>query len=394
MDKNSFMFAILNSPSLTQKDRERVISLITKDIENELMTKTQQYIREELRQKDDPQGSAVKEDDKGKVEWAHDPALVCSFLKRFSSDPILKFALHSWDKGDFNGYEDFIKKITSCLDSDGTYKNLYHYNIGLYYTLKNFLQETGKKKDFSIPKENILIGLQHPDGAIQEWMNNNPTKKLAEMPMTDFPEEFRPKGLYNGRAIANMEELIEYYKHIIEFRDFDFEAMVYDTFGSSDFTPIIDESVKGISFYTYTSVVKSFLVTVLGNIKSRILQGAPKTVKLFVSNSEDNAFELHILHEGSFAKKSINDRKLLYTGNVASWRLWKPGSYNSLLSVCDYSVKSQFYTSDEAKILKSFQIDYLYPGLSGKESDDIPEPRVTEMEQEANGFEYILRFYQ
>lgn len=394
MDKSRFMFAILNSPSLTQKDRERVIYLITKDIENELMTKTQQYIREELRHKDDPYGRIVNENGKEKVEWAHDPVQVCGFLKKFSSDPILKFALHSWDTGDFNGYKDFIKKITSCLDSDGTYKNLYHYNIGLYYTLKNFLQETGKKKEFSIPKENIFIGLQHPGGAIQEWMKNNPTKKLAEMPMADFPEEFRPQGLYNGRAIANMEELIEYFKHIIEFRDLDFEAMVHDTFDSSDFTPIIYESVKGISFYTYTSVVRSFLVTVLGNIKSRILQGAPKIVKLFVTNSGDNDFELHILHEGSFANRSIDDRKLLYTGNVASWRLWKPGSYNSLLSVCDYSVMSQFYTSDEAKVLKSFKIDYLYPGLFGKESDEIPEPHITEMEQDAKGFEYILRFYK
>ena len=62
MDKNSFMFAILNNPSLTQKDRERVISLITQDIEKDLMTKTQQYIREELRQKEGPHDGAVKED--------------------------------------------------------------------------------------------------------------------------------------------------------------------------------------------------------------------------------------------------------------------------------------------------------------------------------------------
>lgn len=394
MDKNRFMFAILNNPSLTPRERERVISLITQDIENNLMTKTQQYIREELRKKEGHQGNAVQEKRDEKVEWTHDPGQVCAFLKRFSSDPILKFALHSWDKGDFSSYDDFIKKITSCLDSDSTYKNLYHYNIGLYYTLKNFLQETGKKKDFSIPKENILIGLQHPDGAIQEWMKNNPTKKLAEMPMTEFPEEYRPKGLYNGRAIANMEDLIEYYKHIIEFRDVDFAAMVYDTFGSSDFTPIIDESVNGISFYAYTKVINSFLVMVLGNIKGRICDGAPKTVKISVANSGESSFELHILHEGSFADKDIDDRKLLYTGNVASWRLWKPGSYNSLLSVCDYSVESRFYSTKETKARKSYRIDYLFPGLSGKESDEIPEPRVSELEQDAKGFEYILRFYK
>ena len=219
------------------------------------------------------------------------------------------------------------------------------------------MQETGKKKDFSIPKENILIGLQHPNGTIQEWMKNNPTKKFAEMPMTEFPEEYRPKGFYNGRTIANMEELLEYFKHIIEFRDVDFAAMVYDTFGSSDFTPIFDESVNGISFYAYTKVINSFLVMVLGNIKGRIRDGAPKTVKISVANSGKNSFELHILHEGSFADKDIDDRKLLYTGNIASWRLWKPGSYNSLLSVCDYSVESRFYSIEETKAPTGYSLN-------------------------------------
>lgn len=391
MDKNSFMFAILNNPSLTQKDRERVISLITRDIENDLMAKTQQYIRDELRKKEGAQENAVK-DEREEKEWIHAPDQVCVFLKKFSSDPTLKFALHSWDKGDFSSYDDFIVKITSCLDSDSTYKNLYYYNTGLNYTLKNFLQETGKNKDFSIPKENILIGLQHPKGTIQEWMRNNPTKKLAEMPMTEFPEEYRPKGLYNGRTIANMEELLEYYKHIIEFRDVDFAAMVYDTFGNSDFTPIIDESVNGISFYAYTRVVKGFLSIVLGNIKGRIREGAPKTVKIFVANSGENSFELHILHEGSFADKDIDDKKLLYTGNVASCRLWHPGSYTSLLSVCDYSVESRFYSAEKTK--RPYRIDYLFPGLSGKVTDESSEPRVSELEQDAKGFEYILRFYK
>lgn len=369
--ESNFISAILNDPNITPQEREKVVGLIFRDLISE-QTRYQQ-LSPDL--------------------YYHDPELVCNFLKKFSSDPILKFALHSWDKGDFSSYDDFIKKITSCLDSDSTYKNLYHYNIGLYYTLKNFLQETGKKKEFSIPKENILIGLQHPDGVIQEWMRNNPTKKLAEMPMTEFPEEYRPKGLYNGRTIANMEELLEYFKHIIEFRDVDFAAMVYDTFSSSDFTPTIDESVNGISFYAYTGVIKSFLITVLENIKGRILQGAPKTVKIFVTNSGDKSFELHILHEGSFADKDIKDGKLLEKGNVASWRLWQPGSYNSLLSVCDYSVESRFYSTEETKNLKPYRIDYLFPGLSGT-TEKIPEPRVTELEQDVKGFEYILRFYK
>ena len=43
------MFAILNNPSLTPQDRERVISLITRDIEKDLILKTQEIVREELK---------------------------------------------------------------------------------------------------------------------------------------------------------------------------------------------------------------------------------------------------------------------------------------------------------------------------------------------------------
>ena len=364
MDKNSFMFAILNNPSLTQKEREKVIALITEDIEKDLMTRTKQYIRDELKQKDGETGESGESVSQG--AWVHNPREVCNFLKKFSSDPTLKFALHSWDRGEFKDYSVFIMKIVNCLNSDSTFKNLFHYNIGLNYTLRSFILNDGRK-EFSIPKENILIGLQYPAGAIQTWMADNPGKKLGEMPMAAFPAECRPKGLYNGASIANMEELIEYVKHLIEFRDWDFEAMVFDTFENSDFTPEIDDNVKGISFYTYTRMVKDFLITVFDNIKGRILHGAPKTVK---------------------------NGKLLYRGNVASWRLWSGGQYNSLMSVCDYAVQSRFYSDDESHSQKSYRIDYLYPGLVGTSSDDIPEPRVSPMESEAEGFEYIMKFYK
>ena len=65
MDKNSFMFAILNNPSLTQKEREKVIALITEDIEKDLMTRTKQYIRDELKQKDGETGEAGATDSEG-----------------------------------------------------------------------------------------------------------------------------------------------------------------------------------------------------------------------------------------------------------------------------------------------------------------------------------------
>lgn len=393
MDKNSFMFSILNNPSLTPKDREKVISLITRDIEKDLMSQTRQIVREELKEKEATQQKGEQDDRSKKGIWIHDPRTVCSFLKKFSSDAILKFVFHSWDSGVFSGYDDFINKITTSLKKEDTFKDLYKYNIGLYYTLKNFILENGKTRDFSIPKEEdrIHIGLRYPEGVIREWMKNNPNLRLAEMPMTAFPPENRPAELCE---IGNMEGLIEYFKHIIEFRDDDFTAMIHNTFRSADFSPSIDDNIQGISFYTYTSVVKDFLVVVLNNINGRILKGAPTTVKIFVDNVKDDSFELHILHEGSFADKDINDRKLRFSGNVASWCRWKGGSYDSLVSVCDYWVKSRFISDDEKHSKKSYRIDYLYPGVSDYCEDDFSESTATPLEQDAKGFEYVMRFYK
>ena len=395
MDKNSFMFAILNDPSLTQKDRERVISLITADIENGILEQTRQIIRDELDQKEAGQSQVKEVNEQVQKKWIHDPRVVCDFLKRFSSDPVLRYVLHSWDEGDFDSYDSFIEKITNELKGDRTFNQLYFYNIGLNYTLKNFI--LGVDDDYSIPRENLLVGLQFPVGVIKSWMESHPGRTMAEVPMSAFPVGNRPKGLYglsNKRTIANMEQLIEYFKHLIEFRDSDFEDTIVDTFRNSDFKASVDDSVKGRAFYTYTSVVKSFLSMAFDNIRGRIQNGAPRTVRIFVTDSGDSTFELHILHEGSFALKDISDTKLLDTGVLASWRKWQNGpggNYSSLLSVCDYSIVSKFYS--EGKELKSYRIDYLYPGLFGTDDRAIlPTPIL--LDEEAKGFEYIMRFYK
>lgn len=399
MDKNSFMFAILNDPSLSKKDRERVISLITRDIENDLMTQTRQLIREEIENKHlgVASSSNVKKQsgikDKVKKGWHHSPKIVNYFLRKFSTDPILRFAVHSWDQGEFSGYRGFLERINKCLEGDPIYKDLYFYNIGLYYTLRSFLL-CQEDRDFNIPGENRLrIGLQHPFDVIDDWMDKNSEKRLAEMPMTVFPPEYRPPRL-NGRSIGNMEDLIDYFKHLIEFRDSDFEDMIFDTFNNADFSPVIDDSVKGISFYTYTRVVKNFLICVLGNIKNRIHDGAPKTVKVFIKEINKHSFELHVLHEGSFAQKSINNEKLSF-GNLASWRLWKGGSYDSLTSICDYAVESMFFQNDKSRTPHPYRIDYLYPRMGVNSIDGTPRsPKVTPLEEDVAGFEYIMRFYK
>ena len=393
MDKNSFMLAILHDPSLTASERDRVITLIAQELEKDIILQTKEIVQQEINKRINKTTTVKEKTYSSDKVWIHNPKEVNCFLKKFTTDPTLKFALHSWDEGDFiGGYDNFIKKITDCLNEDITYKELYFYNIALRYTLWNFLQNDGSSTAFSIPRESLQIGLRHPAGYIKKWMDSHPGKKMGEMPILEFPEQYRPIGKFNGHHLGNLSDVIDYFKHIIEFRDDDFEALLHTTFNNSDYNSHIDDSVKGLSFYAYTSVVHSYLSSISNNIRERITNGASKTVNIFVDKATNESFELHILHEGSYSKRKIDDEKLLSTGSIASWRSWKSKSYNSLLSICDYSIVSLFYSKDNT--LKAYKIEYLYAGLCGKPEDiaNLPTARVIEVE-EAKGFEYILKFY-
>lgn len=322
-------------------------------------------------------------------KWTHSPKKVNAFLRKFSTHPELKFAVHTWDQGEFTSYKNFIDKIESALKSDETYKSMYFYNVGLNYSLRNFLQ-TNTPTTYSswLGDYTINVGLRYPEEEIQKWMDANPGKDIMALPLSALSENYRPKMKYNTKTLANMEDVCDLFKHIIEFRDKDFERMIKNAFKSSDYVPSIDESIRGISFYTYTPAVKDALHKIASNIRERIVNGASSDVRIFVKRIENNILELHIQHIGSFADCDIS-RPKLEEGTIASMRLHKNQQRSSLLSVCDYSVKSRFRSDDGN--LEFYEISYLYPGVEG---DDVPKVQKIKINETIDGFEYILRFYK
>jgi hypothetical protein len=322
-------------------------------------------------------------------KWMHSPQMVNAFLRKFSTHNDLKFAVHTWDHGHFTSYRNFIERIESVLKSDDTYKSMYHYNVGLNYSLRNFLQINTETSFSSWAGDyTINVGLRYPEAEIQKWMDANPGKDIMALPLDELPEFYRPKIKYNTKTLANMEDVCDLFKHIIEFRDKDFERMIKNAFKSSDYVPSIDESIKGISFYTYTPAVKDALHKIASNIRERIVGGASQDVRVFVKRIDNNILELHVNHVGSYADCEISKSKL-EEGTIANMRLHKNQQRSSLLSICDYSVRSRFISDDGNK--EFYEISYLYPGVEG---DEVPEVQKKKISEGVDGFEYILRFYK
>ena len=393
IDKNQFIAAILNNPSLGVKDREKVLTLLTRDIETDIKAGIRDLVREELSSATD----ATKKDDKSsaKGHWEHSPRKVNSFLMSFSSDKsVLKYTVHAWDAGDFDGwnYESFLSKVRVALKQNEVFQNLYWYNSALYYALYDYLLTFKKERDkYHWDKESrIKIGLQYPSRRALEWMKNNPGQQIWAMPLSEFPESYQPVGLFDNEELANMGDVRDVFKHVIEFRSdkSDFYNLIRSVFSNADFNVELDrQRLRSISFYTYTTAIRNALSRVVENICPRTTETA-NTVRISIQGETAETFELHILHVGSETNRTINDVRLRQ-GTFASMRCFNKSG--SLLSICEYSVVGRFAESDGKSA--TYRIDYLYPNVE-PDKDGNPAIRVQRLEESIEGFEYIFTFYK
>ena len=180
VDKNQFIAAILNNPSLGVKDREKVLTLLTRDIETDIKAGIRDLVREELSSVANSSKKAGTAQEQ--KHWEHAPRKVNSFLMSFSNKSVLKYAVHTWDPGDFDGwnYEIFLKNIRNALKQNEIFNRMYWYNSALNYALCDYLLPVEKEQyQFHWDKESrIKIGLQYPSGYAMNWMKNNPGKAI------------------------------------------------------------------------------------------------------------------------------------------------------------------------------------------------------------------------
>lgn len=315
------------------------------------------------------------------VTKRNDVKAIFDFLHLFGEKNALKYTTHAWEHSSDNGdyefadYDDFRAKYTKILEEKEREINLKG-NTELWMLVRNFLLNDDAK--FRWGEHDICIG---HDKYVAQWMKNNPGQQPFSMPLSEFPEDLRP-GIINQKSLYSFNDVVELFKHSIEFRDNKLYSAVKKIFKNKSFNIDKDKlsSLQGITFYTHTQKVKNVFTIIADNIFSRTDYPELEISCTTKESVKRNSIRIEILQKASYSNRSITDPKI--TGAN------KDGAIASILSelhnLCDFSVESKFKVNDK---LQCLHIDYLI-------SDKAKEKAFYEIpESECPGFKYILTFY-
>lgn len=310
-----------------------------------------------------------------------DVKLIFDFLHLFGEKNALKYTTHAWEHSSENGdyefadYDEFRNKYAKIL-SNWEEKIIKKGNTDLWMLVKNFLLNDDAL--FPWGEHKIFIG---HDKYVAQWMKNNPDQQPFSMPLSEFPEDLRP-GIVNKKSLYSFNDVVELFKHSIEFRDDKLYSAVKKIFKNKSFNIDKDKlsTLQGITFYTHTQKVKEVFTIIADNIFSRTDHPELEISCTTKESAKRNSIRIEILQKESFSNRPITDPKI--TGAN------KDGAIASIISklhnLSDFSIESKFKVDDQIKCL---HIDYLISD-SPKEKAfyDIPESACI-------GFKYILTFY-
>lgn len=377
---NDFIHTLLTSKELTEQERQDLVSLISLEMSKPAKIVTIEK-PVERKAKDTSKKDKPKSEKKDQsTTLVHNPDLVVRFLKNFSSgnESPIKFCTHDWDTGEFENYDDFTKKITDALKSDKDYDLLWDCNSLLTTAIRSYVQDTESVKGWG--EDKIKIGIQRPKKEILEWMSSNPRHQLKELPLSVLPSELRPSSIM-GEIPANFESVINAFKAMIEFRASDSKSGLYialmKAFKNSDLEPKIDKAIKRVQCFTYTPEINDAFRSIASNVRSRMNKDTPLEITLV---EQDSYYEIHILHENSYADVSLDYIKLK-ENNFPKFK-------TKLRSLCDFSIASRFVDEEGNPVFKRL----VY--LDKSKEFSLSEPYVIEDSKEVKGFEHIFKFYK
>ena len=212
-------------------------------------------------------------------------------------------------------------------------------------------------------------------------MDANPGLQPASMPIYAFPKELQPKGLINGKVLSYFSDVIDIFKHCIEFRDNDLYISIRKIFKSSDHYIDRDglNTIKGRSIYTDTELVNDALRIIAGNIFQRAMYPNIKIDCKLDALNDKKSIQLRILQVDSFSNRDINDEKIKAKNEEGDIHRIK----EKLRDLCDFAVESKFRIGND---IRHCRINYL-------SSNDNSEDIVYLNDKECEGFTYILNFY-
>ncbi len=376
-----FLYKLYNYPGISIAARQKLTELMIRDAMNGVFDDKLKTMPKEW----------ILDVEQANSENTHDPKFVAAFLNQFTlPEKALKYTTHSWEKLNDGSYrwkdfDSFFNDYQSELKSE-PYKldKLKSLNIHLYFLIHNFLLPNREKRDHYFWGEyrDLQIGYCNPEGWLKRWMNENPNKQPLVMPLSFLPEENQPKGRIKGRDLIYFDDVVELFKHSIEFRDNDLYFAIKEIFRSPDLSISEEdlEHLKGISFYTDTSQIKEALVLIADNIKNRPQYPNVVIKSQLLNFVDDRCIELTILQVNSFSEKTTDDDKLMLVGGKGQII----GIKEKLKSLADFSIESFFRHRNERCACR---IDYLY------NNDFNSPPRVTKLDSDCEGFKYILKFY-
>jgi len=364
---------MLQNRNLSVNDKKRLLLLATREIEKEGTNNPSQKSQQQIEEVDE--NSLFK----------HNPQIIVDFLHQFTEQKTmaLKYTSHYWDKNSdgvypYNTFREFKDKYLSILnDKNGrplsTIEPLCKH---LWMIIKNFLVNDDSTYPWSEYK--LKIGYNRH---LEHWMNANPGKQPFSMPISELPREIQPKPV-NGKTLAYFSDVVDIFKHCIEFRDNDLFFAIMKIFKESPDHHIdmnMLSSLRGLSFYTDTELVKDALRIMASNIFQRSEYPNLQISRRLINIDCKERIELRILQVGSFSNRNVNDSKIVANtadGDIARIR-------EKLKNLCDFSIESLFRVNEE---LIPCRINY----LSSKEGTK----RVEVIEKnECLGFSYILTFY-
>ena len=379
----------MNEMEKTNQDIQRLVNYMThcKSLTREQKAKRDTLLVRDLSMpkagKTLPVQNEEQQNNSGICEF-HEARKVYEFLHKFTiNNTALKYTTHFWDKNPSDGkyaYKDFAdfksKYEKDLYEGEVNLGNLYPYCNHLWEIIKNFLMPDSR--NYSWSEHKIKMGYNKHVG---KWMKANPEQQPASMPISSFPKKYQPKELINWRALSYFSDVIDFFKHCIEFRDNDLYIAVRRIFKSPDHN--IDkkelDSLKGCAIYTDTELVKEALRIIASNVFQRPMHPELKINCKLSSIGENKVIELRILQANSFSNRDINDAKIKASSAEGDFYRIK----NILRNLCDFSVESRFRVGND---FRNCRINY----LSSKENT---EDIVYLDNEECLGFTYIMTFY-
>jgi len=367
-DRSSrFLNYLLTNNKLTREQKKEISHLLVRDLTIDL-------------QQEDGVDVSAEDEIIPQAKW-HDVKHVFDFLHLFTEKEALKYTTHTWDRSSdtgkycFASYAEFKTKYERILKNK-KYK-IFPYSKDLWKLTQNFLLNDDAK--FGWSEHQIKIGY---NTYVEQWMQKNPNEQPLAMPLSEFPSDQRP-GAINRKTLSSFSDVVDIFKHCIEFRDNDLFFMARKVFKKEGFN--IDkkklDSLKGIVFYTYTEGIRQVLELIAGNIFSRTEHPEIEISCHKKEGQNRDEIILEILQVDSFSNKPITDEKVLGTDKDSTIS----DIVKKLNNLCDFSVESTFRDKDND--IKHFRINYLVSDEEKPLYQEIPET-------ECRGYKSILTFYK